>query len=291
MARSPLERQGALVFQVKQCRNCHSIGGSGGKRGPALDSVATRMTHDQLVRQVMQGGGNMPAYGKNLNPAEVTALVSFLETLHPPNQPPARDAATQALSGMPTSNLLRQRNAIEPQCTRSCKPRCAPGPFPGPDIRHCPHRAHLSARLVAAAPRRLPSPSAVARLVVSCRASSRCGSRWPSPMDVFNSFVLTAHMLQHMVLMMVAPPLILLGAPLIPLVRGLPVFAAREFAGPFLNWPLAQRIGTRLTHPVCRAGADGHLSCSPGTLRACMNWRCARLPGTSSSMPASLSPR
>jgi ubiquinol-cytochrome c reductase cytochrome b subunit len=91
--RSPLERQGALVFQVKQCRNCHSIGGSGGQRGPALDRVATNMTQDQLVRQVVQGGGNMPAYGKNLNPAEVTALVSFLETLHPANQPPAHDAA------------------------------------------------------------------------------------------------------------------------------------------------------------------------------------------------------
>src|SRR5215470_11768324 len=93
IGRSPLERQGSLVFQVKQCRNCHSIGGSGGERGPALDRVATRMTHDQLVRQVIQGGGNMPAYGKNLSPAEVTALVSFLETLHPENELPARDAA------------------------------------------------------------------------------------------------------------------------------------------------------------------------------------------------------
>jgi ubiquinol-cytochrome c reductase cytochrome b subunit len=91
--RSPLERQGSLIFQVKQCRNCHSIGGSGGLRGPALDSVATRMTRDQLVRQTIQGGGNMPAYGKNLKPAEVTALVSFLETLRPSNQAPARDAA------------------------------------------------------------------------------------------------------------------------------------------------------------------------------------------------------
>ena len=53
------------------------------------------MTHDQLVRQVVQGGGNMPAYGKNLNPAEVAAVVSFLDTLHPANQPPARDAARQ----------------------------------------------------------------------------------------------------------------------------------------------------------------------------------------------------
>jgi cytochrome c oxidase assembly factor CtaG len=71
-----------------------------------------------------------------------------------------------------------------------------------------------------------------------------------SPMDVFNSFVLTAHMLQHMMLMMIAPPLILLGAPLIPLVRGLPVFAAREFAGPFLNWSVAKRVGSTVTHPV-----------------------------------------
>jgi len=72
-----------------------------------------------------------------------------------------------------------------------------------------------------------------------------------SPLDTFSGFVLTAHMLQHMLLMMVAPPLILLGAPLIPIVRGLPRFAAREFAGPFLNWPLANRIGTALTNPIC----------------------------------------
>jgi cytochrome c oxidase assembly factor CtaG len=71
-----------------------------------------------------------------------------------------------------------------------------------------------------------------------------------SPLDTFSGFVLTAHMVQHMVLMMVAPPLILLGAPLIPLVRGLPIFAAREFAGPFLNWPPANRIGNALTNPI-----------------------------------------
>jgi ubiquinol-cytochrome c reductase cytochrome b subunit len=86
-----LERQGALVFQVKQCRNCHALGGRGGERGPALDDVAVRLTHDQLIRQVIQGGGNMPAYGKNLSPAETTALVAFLVTLHPPGQRAARD--------------------------------------------------------------------------------------------------------------------------------------------------------------------------------------------------------
>ena len=95
--RSPLQRQGALVFQAKQCHNCHALGGSGGERGPALDAVAVHLTYDQLIRQVIQGGGNMPAYGKNLSPAETTALVAFLETLRPAGQPPARDAARDAI--------------------------------------------------------------------------------------------------------------------------------------------------------------------------------------------------
>ena len=90
---TPVQRQGGLVFQLKQCRNCHALGDQGGRRGPALDDVATRLTHDQLIRQVLQGGGNMPAYGTNLSPAETTALVAFLETLRPGHVPPARDAA------------------------------------------------------------------------------------------------------------------------------------------------------------------------------------------------------
>lgn len=94
-----LERQGALVFQVKQCRNCHALGETGGERGPDLDGVAVRLTQGQLIRQVIQGGGNMPAYGKNLSPAETTALVAFLETLHPVGQAPARNAARDAVAG------------------------------------------------------------------------------------------------------------------------------------------------------------------------------------------------
>jgi ubiquinol-cytochrome c reductase cytochrome b subunit len=89
--RTPLERQGAIVFQAKQCRNCHEIGGLGGQRGPALDSVAEHLTEDQLVRQVLQGGGNMPAYGNALNPSETTALVDYLKTLR--KQDAAQDAS------------------------------------------------------------------------------------------------------------------------------------------------------------------------------------------------------
>jgi ubiquinol-cytochrome c reductase cytochrome b subunit len=92
--RTALERQGALVFQGKQCHNCHALDQGGGQRGPALDAVAVRLTRDQLIRQVLQGRGNMPAYGNNLSPAETTALVAFLETLHPAGQQPARDASS-----------------------------------------------------------------------------------------------------------------------------------------------------------------------------------------------------
>jgi len=91
--RTPLERRGALVFQAKQCHSCHALGGLGGKRGPALDRVATRLTNTELIRQVLQGGGNMPAYGKNLNPAETAALVAFLETLRPEGHAAAQQAS------------------------------------------------------------------------------------------------------------------------------------------------------------------------------------------------------
>jgi ubiquinol-cytochrome c reductase cytochrome b subunit len=108
--RSALEQQGALVFQVKQCHNCHSLGDRGGKRGPALDAVAVRLTYDQLIRQVIQGGGNMPAYGKNLNPAQTTAIVAFLETLRPAGQSPARNASRAiALGSEPAESPLTDR--------------------------------------------------------------------------------------------------------------------------------------------------------------------------------------
>jgi ubiquinol-cytochrome c reductase cytochrome b subunit len=92
-SRSPLELQGALVLHNKQCVNCHSVGNVGGLRGPSLDGVATRLTADQLARQVIQGGGNMPAFGKNLSPAEVAALVAFMQTLKASGGSVAQDSA------------------------------------------------------------------------------------------------------------------------------------------------------------------------------------------------------
>src|SRR6185503_1560751 len=71
-----------------------------------------------------------------------------------------------------------------------------------------------------------------------------------SPLYAFSGFLLSAHMVQHLLLLSVAPPLILLGAPLLPLLRGLPRKVARDGVGPFLNCPALRRAGDSLTHPV-----------------------------------------
>jgi ubiquinol-cytochrome c reductase cytochrome b subunit len=105
---TPLQLQGAVMFQNKNCRNCHALQGRGGRRGPDLTSVGTRLTRDQLIDQVSNGtpgGGNMPAYGKQIKPAEMTALIEFLVSLRPADQPPARSAAEP--SGPPRNEAAR----------------------------------------------------------------------------------------------------------------------------------------------------------------------------------------
>ncbi len=71
-----------------------------------------------------------------------------------------------------------------------------------------------------------------------------------SPLDAFASFLLTAHMVQHLLLTMVAPPLLLFGAPQLPLLRGLPRPVASNALGPFLVWPPLKNLVHRLTHPA-----------------------------------------
>ena len=95
---TPLRLQGAALFQSKNCRNCHALNGSGGQRGPDLIAVGTRLTRGQLIDQISNGtpgGGNMPAYGKQISPAEMTALVEFLENLRPPGALPAQLGSTR----------------------------------------------------------------------------------------------------------------------------------------------------------------------------------------------------
>jgi cytochrome c oxidase assembly factor CtaG/polyferredoxin len=71
-----------------------------------------------------------------------------------------------------------------------------------------------------------------------------------SPLDAFSSLLLSAHMIQHLLLMMVVPPLLLLGQPMLPILRGLPRTLTKEGLGPFLRWPALQKLGSFLVAPV-----------------------------------------
>ncbi len=56
-----------------------------------------------------------------------------------------------------------------------------------------------------------------------------------SPLDSLSGVLLTVHMVQHLLLMALAPPLLVLGAPTVPLLRGLPRYFVREGLGPFFT--------------------------------------------------------
>ena len=70
-----------------------------------------------------------------------------------------------------------------------------------------------------------------------------------SPLDRMGAWLLSAHMAQHLLLSMVAPPLLLLGWPFEPLMNGLPRWVARDLIGPIIGWPPARNALRRLTHP------------------------------------------
>ena len=96
---SPREFAGALIFQNKNCRNCHALEGSGGQRGPDLTFVGTRLTRGQLIDQISNGtpgGGNMPAYAQQMKPAEMTAIVDFLARGRSSGEGSARDGSDES---------------------------------------------------------------------------------------------------------------------------------------------------------------------------------------------------
>src|SRR5258708_1327646 len=71
-----------------------------------------------------------------------------------------------------------------------------------------------------------------------------------SPIDAFAAFLLQVHMIQHLLLLMIAPPLIWLGQPVIPILRGLPGRVLTIGLGPFLSSRALRRFGRAITHPV-----------------------------------------
>src|SRR5271163_3988306 len=70
-----------------------------------------------------------------------------------------------------------------------------------------------------------------------------------SPLDGFADVMLSAHMVEHLLLMSAAPPLLLLGWPVVPLLRGLPAWIVRPVLGPILRLSALRRFGRWLVSP------------------------------------------
>jgi len=71
-----------------------------------------------------------------------------------------------------------------------------------------------------------------------------------SPMDGFADALLSAHMVEHLLLMSVVPPLLLWGLPVVPLLRGLPRPIVKYVAAPLIRVSALRRLTHWLTTPV-----------------------------------------
>jgi putative membrane protein len=71
-----------------------------------------------------------------------------------------------------------------------------------------------------------------------------------SPLAALDEELLSIHMVQHLLLMIIGPSLILLGCPVPPVLHGFPKWITRTALGPVFRLTLVQRLGSTLTNPV-----------------------------------------
>lgn len=98
----------------------------------------------------------------------------------------------------------------------------------------------------------LPKLISIWRLVAFAGGMASLWVAVGSSLAALDEQLLTAHMAQHLLLMIVAAPLILLGAPTITVLYGLPRRFVRDMLGPVIRWRPVHRLGGICTHPaVC----------------------------------------
>jgi len=85
------EEAGAVLFRDKGCAYCHGVGGTGGKKAPALTNLRTDKLWppEKITTQILNGGQKMPPFSDSLTDAEIAQLVAYLRAKNRPVPPPA----------------------------------------------------------------------------------------------------------------------------------------------------------------------------------------------------------
>ena len=86
-ATSSAERRGREAFVARGCGHCHGDHRQGTDRAPELLTARKQFSKDAMTRQITEGGKTMPAFGKDLSPAEISDLVSYVREKKEPTAP------------------------------------------------------------------------------------------------------------------------------------------------------------------------------------------------------------
>jgi cytochrome c oxidase assembly factor CtaG len=98
--------------------------------------------------------------------------------------------------------------------------------------------------------RQMPTRFPLSRLALYSAGITALALALASPLAALDDRLLLTHMLQHLLLLMIAPPLLLLGAPQIPIVRAIPPALAKRTVGLVAKSGTARRLFAGATHPV-----------------------------------------
>jgi mono/diheme cytochrome c family protein len=81
-AQSKAAEEGAALFTISGCPQCHGPEGLGTAKAPSLRDVRKRKTDDQVRLQIKEGGKIMPPFGEALTDQQIASLVEFLRSKH-----------------------------------------------------------------------------------------------------------------------------------------------------------------------------------------------------------------
>jgi quinohemoprotein ethanol dehydrogenase len=68
---------GKAIF-ADNCSTCHGLAGTGGNGGPNLKNIPSAKEVDSVIKQVINGGGGMPAFGGQLSSPEIANVAAYV---------------------------------------------------------------------------------------------------------------------------------------------------------------------------------------------------------------------